>query len=420
MKMIEKNAGFAKKFRRVVFAFFAMASGFSCFAFDFGALVKNDSALEDCGKNDFKLNQKNSASVWVRAPFEKSGENHFAAEFVYNFEADLQNENYKNALDFNLFELSFSREISSSTLGLQFGRFYFSDLTGKIFSQNADGLMFGLKNRWVKLSAYASYTGLLNALNTEMITSAPSTFLYSAGNSGNETPGIENGLYSFNADYDKIYDFAEKYLAADLALSFPNLFEGQTLSAEFLAAFRLEGDDFNRMYATFSMEGPVASSFFYDVSSTLGFVDYDGKVKISNLSEIQLEYYLKNFSFCADALYASGEQGGLSAFAGFTKNVSTCSAQKFLYSGILKTGLSCSYKPFETLLFSAGSDVVFNAAAGDKKEDIEYFGFQYSLGAVFQVKSDFQLGFSASQFIDKDNSENIKKTCFDLKAVLAF
>lgn len=86
----------------------------------------------------------------------------------------------------------------------------------------------------------------------------------------------------------------------------------------------------------------------------------------------------------------------------------------------MKTGLSCSYKPFETLLFSAGSDVVFNAAAGDKKEDIEYFGFQYSLGAVFQVKSDFQLGFSASQFIDKDNSENIKKTCFDLKAVLAF
>ena len=97
MKMIEKNAGFAKKFRRVVFAFFALASGFSCFAFDFGALVKNDSALEDCGKNDFKLNQKNSASVWVRAPFEKSGENHFAAEFVYNFEADLQNENYQNA-----------------------------------------------------------------------------------------------------------------------------------------------------------------------------------------------------------------------------------------------------------------------------------------------------------------------------------
>lgn len=420
MNMIEKTAGSAKKFRPVIFAFFALVSGFNSFAFDFGALVKNNSSFEDCGKNDFKLNQKNSASVWVRVPFEKSGENHFAAEFVYNFEADMQDENYKNALDFSLFEFSFSREISFSTLGIQFGRFYFSDLTGKIFSQNADGLMFGLRNNWFKISAYASYTGLLNALNTEMITSAPSTFLYSAGNSGTETPGLENGYYSFNADYDKLYDFAEKYLAADLALSFPNLFAGQTLSAEFLAAFRLEGDGFNRMYATFSMEGPVASSFFYDVSSTLGFVDYDGKVKISNLSEIQLEYYLKKISFAADALYASGEQGDFSAFAGFTKNASTYSAQKFLYSGILKAGLSCSYKPLETLLFSAGSDVVFNAAAGDNHEDIEYFGFQYSVDAVFQVKSDFQLGFSASQFIDKDNSEDIKKTCFELKAVLAF
>ena len=82
--------------------------------------------------------------------------------------------------------------------------------------------------------------------------------------------------------------------------------------------------------------------------------------------------------------------------------------------------MSCVYKPIETLLFTAGSDVVFNASAGDKNEDIEYFGFQYSLGVLLQVKSDFQLGFTASQFIDKNNSENIEKTAFDIKAVLAF
>lgn len=420
MKITEKISCFAKKFRGAFFAFFAVALCFDSFAFDFGALVKNDSSFEDYGKNDFELNQKNSASVWFRAPFEKSGENHFAAEFVYSFEADRQNENYKNALDFSLFEFLLSKEISSSVLGLEFGRFYFSDLTGKIFSQNADGVMFGLKNNWLKLAAYASYTGLLNALNTEMITSAPSTFLYSAVGSGTETPGVENGLNSFSADYDKIYDLAEKYLVADFALSFPNLFANQTVSAEFLAAFRLENDDFNRMYATLSMEGPIVSSLFYDVSSTVGFVDYDAKVKVSNLSEIRLDYFLKKFSFSADAVYASGSQGALSPFAGFTKNVSTCSAQKFLYSGILKAGVSCVYKPIETLLFTAGSDVVFNASAGDKNEDIEYFGFQYSLGALLQVKSDFQLGFTASQFIDKNNSENIEKTAFDIKAVLAF
>ena len=92
----------------------------------------------------------------------------------------------------------------------------------------------------------------------------------------------------------------------------------------------------------------------------------------------------------------------------------------FLYAGIIKTGINASYKPLDVLVLNLGSDVIFNAAAGDKKEEIEYFGFQYSVDAVWQVKSDFQLGFSASQFIDKDNLDDVRKTSFSLKASLSF
>lgn len=416
--MIDKIVVFARKIRFAFFAWFLLVSGFSVFAFDFGGLVTNSSSFGKSGESDFELDQKNSASVWIRAPFEKSGENHFAMEFVYNFEDDRQSETYKNALDLNLFEFSFLAQKDYADTGLQIGRFYFSDLTGKIYSQNADGLRLNLKNNWVDVSAYAAYTGFLNALNTEIITISPDDFLYSVDSKS--SLGVENSLRSFNADYDKLYDFAEKYVVADFSLNFPYLFANQTVAAEVLAALRLEGDDYNRFYATVLIEGPIWHSLFYNVSSTFGFVDYDGKVEASNLSELKFEYFANQVSVSADAVYASGEQGNLSAFVGFTKNASTYSAQKFLYSGILKTGLDFAYRPFECILFTADSDVIFNASVGDKKDEIEFYGFQYSLGAVWQLKSDFQLGFAAYQFIDKDNSENINKTCFEVKAALAF
>ncbi len=420
MEIIKKITGFIRKFRFLFFLGVAFLSAFDIFAFDFGGILKNTSAFESNENNDFKLNQKNSASVWLRAPFDKSGKNYFATDFVYNFEADMQNETYKNVLDFNLFEFSLSKEMENSEIGMHIGRFYFADLSGKIFSQNADGVIFGFKNNWLKFSAYGAYTGLLNALNTEIITTSPQDFLYKVGNENKEILGIENTLHSFNADYDKIYDFAEKYVVADFALSFPYLFANQTVALEFLAALHIEDFDYNRFYATFLMDGPIWRSLFYKIYSTFGFVDYDSKMKTTNLSEIKFEYFLKKASFGINALYASGEQGKLSSFVGFTKNTSTYSLQEFLYSGILKAGMNIAFRPLECLLLTADSDVIFNASAGDKHEDVEYYGFQYSVGALWQVKSDFQLGLAACQFIDKDNSDNVKKNYFDIKAVLAF
>lgn len=389
------------------------------FAIDFGGIISNDSSLQSYGKDELKLDQKNSASLWLRTPFDKTGENYFAGELIYNFEADTQNEEYTNALDFNLLELAFAKKFDSLKCTMNIGRFYFSDFTGNILSQNSDGVKIGLKTNLFELYAYGAYTGLLNSLNTEIITTSPETFVSAAGSRG-DAPLVENPSLAYSADKDRIYDFAQKYALSALSFKMPYLFLNQTAGLEFLGAFRLQDESYVRMYATFMMEGPVWKSLYYNVSSTLGFVEYDGEKDISNLSKARLDYFVKNWSFGLNAVYASGKQGNLSAFTGFTKESSTYSLQNLLYSGILKSGVAVSFKPMENMLLSAESDVVFNAAAGEKNDGIEYYGIQYSVGMAYQIKSDFHLGLVGCQFIDKDNSDSVKKTCLGLRAVFAF
>ena len=154
------------------------------FAIDFGGIISNDSSLQSYGKDELKLDQKNSASFWLRTPFDKTGENYFAGELIYNFEADTQNEEYTNALDFNLLELAFAKKFDSLKCTMNIGRFYFSDFTGNILTQNSDGVKIGLKTSLFELYAYGAYTGLLNSLNTEIITTSPETFVSAAGSRG--------------------------------------------------------------------------------------------------------------------------------------------------------------------------------------------------------------------------------------------
>lgn len=388
------------------------------FALDFGGYLTNKSALESYGDdNEFKLDQQNSVSLWLRQNFNKSGENYFAVQGSYNFEADLEEDDYINALDLELFKVSSSINSKNSKLTFDIGRFYFSDLSGIIFSQNADGVKIAFENSWIQTSLYASYTGLLNAITTEIITTPASSFLMNK-----EMLPLENSSIAFNEDDSKIYDLAQKYVFGAFNFALPNLFLNQSIYLEFLESYRLESDekDFNRMYATLYLDGPIYSSLFYNASTTFGISTYDGETDVSNLSSVSVKYYLKNASFGASAIYASGNQGSLSTFSGFTKITSTYSLQNFLYSGIIKAGINANFKPISVLLLSCDCDAIFNAAAGNDFDEIEYYAFQYSFGALWQVKSDFKLGFTGCQFFDKENSDLANKTYFCVNASLAF
>lgn len=415
----------------------ALALSSAAFAFDFGGLLTNDSAYKTDSEGDFNLVQQNSASLWARQNFDKSGENYFTVEGIYNFEGDFSQEDdgdkFTNFLDVNLLEINFSKKFDSSKLSFELGRFYFSDLSALVFYQNADGAKISFQNNYFRISAYGSYTGLLNANNTKIISANPKQF-YADG----EKPAVQDFSSDiFTTDSDKIYDLNEKYALADLTLSFPYFAASQTFSAEFLGAFRLEDDKYNRMYASFGFDGPVYKSLFYNVSSTFEFLNYEyeetakngttetkSKSDVANLSKIGLAYYFSKASFGVNGVYASGNQGPLSPFVGFTKITSSYSLQDFLYSGIIKAGADATLKPVNNLLFAANCSAIFNALSGDKDdnefEKIEYYGFEWAASVTWQVKSDFQLGLSASQFIDKDNTDFIKKTYINLHAALAF
>ncbi len=429
---MKKKIKFQSALRIIAAAFFLISGFFNAAAFDFGGVLTNDSAFQTYFDGEFNLDQKNSISLWARQNFDKAGENFFAVEGSYNFEGDFEKENddekFTNALDLTLFAANLSNHFDSSKINFTAGRFYFSDLSGIVFTQDADGAKFDFQNGYFRISAYGAYTGLLNALNTKIISANPAQILQKG-----ETPAVQDNSKIFAADNDKVYDCAEKYAAAALTLSFPFFAANQTVSAEFLGAFRLEDEKYNRMYATLSFDGPVYNSLFYDFSSTFGFMNYEKEVEngksetkndVSNLSKIGLYYYFSKASLGLSGIYASGNQGPFSPFLGFTKNVSTYSLQEFLYSGIIKAGANATLKPLENLLLSANCDLIFNALAGDKNEKemekIEYYGFEYSAGATWQVKSDFQLGVTASQFFDKDNSDLAKKTYINLHAALAF
>ena len=80
--------------RGIIFAaFFLIFSLSAAAALDFGGLLTNDSAFQTYFDEKFKLDQKNSVSLWARQNFDKAGENFFIAEGNYNFEGDFEKEN---------------------------------------------------------------------------------------------------------------------------------------------------------------------------------------------------------------------------------------------------------------------------------------------------------------------------------------
>lgn len=408
-KLLKKGNKMMKFIKKIgILSLFLICS--SLFAFDFGGLLSNKTSLETYEKK-FNFNQENSISLWARQNFNKSGENYFATEVFYNFDANFEDKNYSSIIDFSLLKFAYEKDVRFGKINFNVGRFYFSDLTDLIFTQNSDGIKAEFQNNYFTTSVYASYTGLLNSLSTEIITSPATSFL----NTEN-TLFIEDSSKAFVSNSKNFYNFAEKYVIGGILFSLPNIFANQTISIEYLGAFKVEKEKFNRMYANIKFEGPIYQSLFYNFSSSFGFSNYQDENSFSVLSKANLTYYLKNASLGLNGIYASGKNGVLSSFSGFTKKASTYSLKNFLYSGIIKTGINATYKPISALILFGDCDVIFDATSST----VKYYAFQYSVGTLWQVKSDFQLGLTGCQFFDKENSDLVKKTYFCLSASLAF
>ena len=379
-------------------------------AVDFGGMITNDTKFSGTDFGKLLLEQKNAATAWIRIPFNNEGTTYFTAEGMYQFvQKDIKigdvspspDTRYAGIADLSLFKFATTWKTGSNKISLSAGRFHSMDLSGLVFSQTADSLLISFDLNRVTFAVYGAYTGLLNARTVKMLTT---------------TDFVEHdGKGSLAMDH---YQLAQKYVVASATLSFPNLFAGQTLSLQGLGTFKVEGDSYNRIYAELSLGGPLVSTLYYNLHTTFGFAKIkDDDFKTGNLSKAFLTYYapVKNITFSAGAVYASGDNGGLKSFTGFTSQTATnASGGRTEYTGIIKASAAFSIKPLQNILLGASCDAIFDA-----NESPKYEGFQYGLNANWQVVSDFLLAATMYQYFDK-NDDNRNKNCIQLKAALSF
>ncbi|MDY6397856.1 MAG: hypothetical protein SPL22_08990 [Treponema sp.] len=384
----------------------ALAIAQSVFALETGGLLTNDSKFLNAEKDgSLKLDQKNGINLWFRNPVSQDGSSYIAGEGSFLFEKDMRIEDSEKQLklyaDLNLLKLVAKKELESGNLVFSAGRFYNSDLSGLVYTQNGDGVKLEASLSGVEFSVFGAYTGLLNAKNITIL--------------GNDTD---------LTDKEKtVYVMANKFAVGALTLSLPYFAANQTLSIEGVGALSLESTKFNRFYGTVALNGPLFTPVFYNISSTMGFAKYDEEDMVKgNLTKGAISVYpdFKSMSFSLNGLYASGKQGSFEAFQGFTSNTAVNSLKEDEYSGIALAGISASIKPVENFLFFAGADIVFDTLAGEEQKNIERSGLQYSAGFNWQVVSDVSLGANLTQFIGKDDYADYNRTQFRITAAIAF
>ena len=385
------------------------------YSFDYGASITSYTKVETpsllaAEKDEFKtfaLKQEEILTGWLRHDF--SPTMYLAAEADVRFRTTNPNlDNTDNLVNvfipdlklfrfFKKFALSADASASADCITLNAGRIFYSDITGTVLNQPADGFNLSYSASRVKARLYANYTGLLNAQNVTILNKKTSSYLL---------------------DPKKPWYFAAPYTNAGFAIEFPYLFANQTLSAEFLASFGSGGIEsgttgYNRLWGSLGLNGFLLKNLCYVFTTTFGSELEDG---ISNLTKLSVTY-LPNFKNMAVSIfghYASGQQLGLKPFKGFTKATAVAAPGEPEYSGITKAGASISIKPLKSIFTALNTSAVFSCP----KDEFEYKGFEAGLTGVFQVFSDLNINGNFTQFFAKES--NNSKATFTLAASLAF
>lgn len=380
-------------------AFVSMASVMN--AVDFGAVVSNSTKFNFNGADsDAALEQKVMFIPSVKASLNEDGSIYFAAEAYIENKNDVAfNDEIETdgsiIVDLNLLKAGGAVDAGSGKILFSLGRFFMSDSTGLVLCQTLDAASASYSSGKLEVSAFGGYTGLLNSKNVSMLDSYGSA-------------------YEGSDDY---YAFAMGYGAFGVAVSFPYLLANQTVGFEGLGFIPAAGPsdtdaDNSRFYGTVFVNGPLSSSLFYTINSTLGFNDGD----MSNLTSLNLNYYsdYKDLSFGAGAVYASNDSGSLKPFVGFTKMTACESLEEPVYSSVVKASVSGSIKPVDNFLLSCGVDVVMCSP----EDSFEYNGTQIGVSAVYQPFTDLSLGLTGMTYLADD--ENNRKTSVTFTASLAF
>lgn len=347
-------------------------------AMTFGGIITNDTGANG-NTDNIGFEQSDKLVLWFKTPFDFAENSYLVGEGSYKFKYTSIDKGINHYADLSLFKFSTTLPLKES-LKLKFdvGRFIVSDLTGSIFNQTTDGLMTSLQGETVKSSLYVGYTGLVNSKNNAM----------------------NNQYYTPNDT--QFYSLASPYLVTGINASFPRLFANQTLSTEFYGFWDIlsVSNDYNRIFYTLSLNGPIKGALFYVFSTSFNMsgsneVTFGG---LANQTSLELSYYpdFKNTMISLKTTVGTGEKGDtIRNFIPISTSNSNL-ASTLDYAGIVKTGLTCSIRPIESLFCLANTSIFFSLPTDAKKAGVE--GFEYLLSARWQALSDVQLTGSFGQY----------------------
>lgn len=368
---------------------------FPAVSIDFGGILSNNTKVGTRNDGSVPLTQQDSLTFWVKNPLDSTGSHYFAAEGFFQYEYSNTNLGARTkgihhpVIDITLLKYNYTFMIDTiKSISFSFGRFGFSDMSGLIFNQAADGFLVDFRKPTFHASFYVGYTGLLNSHNVAMVDP------------------------TFVKVKEHWYDLASKYIVAEGSLSFPNLFANQMLGVEYLALIGAGPANESKYMITAAMSGPLTNMLFWSASTTFG---NKLRSQLTNLSQAALSVYpgVKSMAITWNIISATGEDGPFKTFSNLTKTSSVYSVEDIQYSDMTKTGLSFSIKPINILQLGASVDVVLTNVY-----NMHYKGVQWAANAAIQPFGDLTLNVSAKQFIGKDH--NSDKFEVALRATLAF
>ena len=278
-----------------------------------------------------------------------------------------------NLLDVSL--LKYNAKIGD--IAIDAGRFSVADVTGLVIAQTLDAAKVTYSASKFNVSAYAGFTGFLNSHTVSM----------------NIAPNLK-----FDSE---IYAFAAPFVVANATLSTPRLFLNQDLFAEVLATIDVgakENPD-NRVYTNIALVGPLASSLYYSLTSSIAVIQNDSsKWNVSNLTSLEFTTFFP---------YGSSMLSWKTVFAtNDFKSFSSTSASltgSVPYSGCVKTGLVGTIRPIDKVLFFFAPDVLFNVMNDSLNKG--YVGFQWMFNAKYTATSDLDIMATVGQFIPSVKDE---------------
>ena len=166
-----KKISFTKKIICAAASCILFAS--SLCAVTWSGVIDDNTKLSTSYFSAFSLYQSNGIYLSLNSKLGDSGLR-LASECSYKYKANIpfssiESSTFTNVVDLSLLKLSGTWTLPSGAIFINLGRFYFSDLSGILFTQNSDGVFVSYDSMKLSAGFYSGYTGLQNSLNVSMI-----------------------------------------------------------------------------------------------------------------------------------------------------------------------------------------------------------------------------------------------------------